>query len=111
MKKILFAFILLLQACQYEEPEYRWLFMGELTSIRVDDDAQYHFLTDYFAEHDVSANSVAIQRSNILKPILHKQQYRCPEQKRCTKGNQDWLDNYKYKVILPLNYKIETFDD
>lgn len=113
MKKILILLtIILLQAC-FDEPDHKWICVGELTSIRVDDDGEYHFTTDYRTIHDEYKFSIIIQRDNIDKPMLYVEQEKCPEGKHCNSAHEDWREVQltRYKFVLPYDYKIETFDD
>ena len=69
MKKLIAILtIMLLFSCT--KPEYRWAYSGKLTSIRVDDDGEYHFTTDNVTEYDVHQFSITIQRNNVIEPEL-----------------------------------------
>jgi hypothetical protein len=115
MKNLLLILIISLTSCVYDEPECKYTNYGILTSVRIDDDAEYHFSTDYNAVHDVPTFEVIIERKNADEPYLYIRQCRCPENKSCdmftNKWDEDMHSYNKYKLLLPLNYKIDTFND
>lgn len=106
MKKLLLLTLvsMLLFACKVAEKEKRWLRCGELNTVRIDDDAEYHFSTDGIVRQDVEPYYVSIERSKKVSiPYLYVEQ---------TKRSK-WDEDYpaRYKLVLPIGYKIETFND
>ena len=89
--------------------ESRCRYIGTLNTVRLDDDGEYHFSTNSEAYSDVSDIWVHIERKDIDSPTLCKY-----ESRRVLKSGDgafsDWSGS-DYKIELPLNYKIETFDD
>lgn len=105
MKNILIILIVLFCSCNSKPQSKRLQFLGVITSLRIDDDSEYHFSTDYVTESDVDKYQVHIQRENIDKPILYISQ---------VSMSDSWVDDLYgggYIINLPINYKIETFDD
>lgn len=100
---LLIAIVACLSSC--EPPETRWSYYGKITSLRLDDDAEYHFSTDNFATSDVYRDYVQIQREGLSHPEIYIQQ----EKTRW----DEWIINGKeeYLIKLPRDYKIETFND
>lgn len=115
MKYLLILFTLLFMSC--DPPEHRYSFYGIINNLRIDDDGQYHFDTDYSTYHDVPSREIIIKRDNINKPILYIKEMRCPPGKTCeTYGDTVWVSAERYvgipyKIILPTNYQIKTFND
>ncbi len=111
MKKLLLLAIVALSSC--DEPERRWIYQGDITTLRIDDDSEYHFSTDNLVESDVPKYMVHISRKDILKPALYLQSERCPKGKICNTCQEDWqlVQNGDYLIELPKNYKVETFED
>lgn len=109
--KLLFLLILpFLTSC--DEPEYKWFEEGEIRTLRIDDDSQYHFSTDDIVESDVSRFEISIERGNYSTPILLRKYQRCPDGKTCNSATNEWrVIHYKWTIKLPNDYKIETFDD
>jgi len=109
MKKIIFI-LLILTGCKYKEPETKW-FEYEITNLRIDDDSEYHFTytnprTGYVESED-DVYTVEVYRNNISKPI-----YRKLLQELTQSGKKYWVNTGTTpQIILPINYKIETFDD
>jgi len=94
-----------------DKPERRWRYEGVLTSVRIDDDSEYHFTTDEVSEDDESKIWITIERSNVSKPELWILEERCPDGKTCNETHE-WTDVLsRWKFVLPNDYKIETFDD
>lgn len=91
--------------------EFRWKPQGEITTIRIDDDSEYHFSTDYNIENDISKYNIQIVRKDTIPSVFIKQ-IRC-KSGICNGSDQDWRDDQpeSYKIIIPNNFKIETFDD
>lgn len=111
MKYFLIAVsVIFLTSC--DEPEYRWKEYGALTSLRIDDDSEYHFSTDNYVVNDMASIWVSIDRGNYQQPKLFLKEKRCPEGKSCSSGGKEWSRvPYRYLIQLPKDYKIETFDD
>ena len=97
--------------------EFKWTNYGKLNNVRIDDDAEYHFDTDYQVYSDIKSNYVIIERKNIKEPYFYKKEGRCPYGKSCIDyDDTTWVDAERltfivYKLVLPTNYKIETFND
>lgn len=108
---ILIIATLFLSSC--DKPEYKYTEVGTITSLRIDDDGQYHFSTDNTVENDVSKHYVFINRGNYDCPTLILKQERCPEGKTCESTDENWSTYYPktFKINLPNDFKIETFDD
>ena len=90
--------------------ESRWVSLGTINSVRLDDDGQYHFSTDLKAYNDVSNFRVYIKRIDSKTGFLYKQEVR----EVCTSGNwsdTEWKPSDIIKLELPKDYKIETFAD
>lgn len=88
---------------------------GELNTIRIDDDAEYHFSTDYIVRKDIASYYVHIERSTKTSvPYLYIEEIRCPTAFCKGGGRQVWdedFPNTKYKLLLPIGYKVEAFSD
>ena len=89
----------------------------EINSIRVDDDAEYHIVAVDKLNGQVKAISdgvfngytnddLIIRYSNVVNPIMKIKYSDYNEENRFTP-----VINEPYEIILPFNYKIETFDD
>lgn len=111
---------LLVGGCSFDKPEYRFKCVGKLNSLRIDDDSEYHFSSDFRAIHDLRSYYLIIERDAIKTPMLYVKEGKCPKGKFCNEYQDYWKevsefgDDFsfiKYKVVLPLDYKIETFDD
>ncbi len=111
MKNILIVLTFLLNFNSCDIPEEKWVYQGDITTFRIDDDGEYHFSTDNRTYNDESQYRVTIERKDINKPELYTLHHKCPEGKICSEGTNEWREAYKIKIILPNNYKIETFDD
>ncbi len=112
MKKLLLLLFITVILTSCDQPEYRWVSAGQLTSFRVDDDAEFHFTTDNLTENDVSPYIIVIKRIPGCQPEVFKRQIRCLGM--CNHGNKDWTDCSRfdgYFIQIPPDYKIETFDD
>lgn len=109
MKRIITT-LLLLTLFSCGEVEYRYKEVGELTSLRIDDDSEYHFSTDNIVENDIFKDNIYIQRGSD-KPTLYIKQGRC-KNGICNSHNKEWKnERYSWKIVLPYDYKIETFED
>ena len=96
------------------KPEFRWAYYGEITSFRLDDDSEYHFSTDIVVRSDIQDMRVTIYRKNIKTPILYMREFRCPDGQTCNTAGKEWAITRgaeMYKIEIPMDYKIETFDD
>lgn len=115
MKNLLIAFasLLILQSCS-KDISYRYVKSGKITSLRIDDDSEYHFSTDNIVKNDIKNSQIIIVRKDTI-PTLFKKQWKC-NSGVCNSATNEWdytseLDNGYYKIVLPLDYKIQTFDD
>lgn len=111
MKNKLFAFALLVNISSCDLPEERWNYQGDITTLRLDDDGEFHFSTDTEVYHDESHYHVLIARDDIQVPKLYIKQNRYPDGNFFKEGGYEWQNLNEKKIVLPNNYKIETFDD
>ena len=111
MKNIIIIVTFILNFTSCDVPEEKWVYHGNITTIRIDDDGEYHFSTDNRLFHDESQYKILIERKDSTNPELYTLYHRCPEGKICSEGTNEWQEIGKIKIILPNNYKIETFDD
>lgn len=111
MKYILILLTTMLFSCGKELKQLQY--EGEITSLRIDDDAEYHFSTDFLTESDVQKYKVVIIRTSTFAPKLYRLYHKCEEGKTCMQANDNWeIDQLGYwQIELPNDYKIETFDD
>lgn len=111
MRKLLLAIILLVANSCSEDVKYRWYHPERLNSFRIDDDSEYHFSTDYNAESDIFKSNVIIIRKDTI-PTVYYQQFKCGSGD-CFKTPKEWTDKPygSYKIVIPENYVIETFND
>lgn len=87
------------------ETEVVW----EISTIRVDDDSEYHFTaikeTGYVVtESDLDYEIAYIRHTNVNNPIIKVI-------KKCGEWNGCWYESDNYKIILPKGYRVETFED
>lgn len=85
-----------------------------ITSIRVDDDAEYH-ITAYsndgqiFSISDASAtgwiNPITIRYANVPAPVIEI------DYDDSQKEGHFYENRHQKRVILPIGFKIDTFDD
>ena len=104
---------LLLISCS-NDISYRYVPTGNLTSLRIDDDSEYHFSTDNFIRNDVKKYNLLIIRKDTI-PTLFRKQYKC-NSGICNEAPNEWgfcseIEEGFFKIVIPKNYKIETFDD
>jgi hypothetical protein len=108
MKYIILILSIFLVSCDMGKDTKEYRYSGEITSLRIDDDGEYHFSTDNLVEHDVYKMRVDIERDNTNFPQLLKVFIIT----NFKDGRQREHESYgDYKIVLPYNYKIETFDD
>lgn len=109
-KILLLLFMFILLSCN-EKYEYKYREMGNITSLRIDDDGQYHFSTDKITQCDISQFQILIKRDKKTKYpklfYLQEKSNYSPEDEFIDVGYSDW----QYLIKLPINYKIETFND
>ena len=99
---------LLIGCGELPKNETRWFNYGVVTSLRIDDDSEYHFSTDRKAEHDVNNGEVVIIRKDTI-PTLYIRLERCSPDSWCI---DDKLDKSPvYKFVIPKDYNITTFND
>ena len=104
----LLLLIFTLSSC--DPPEERWKYQGDITTLRIDDDGEYHFSTDYDAFHDESHYTIKLERQDIPNPQLYIKQNRCPQGKFCSEGSKEWQYIFiEKKIILQLNSILNKF--
>lgn len=108
--KYLYLLAIVLFSCEVPKTEYRFYYVAHLTTLRIDD-GEYHFSTDNTVVHDQRNEQVWIERGSAVYPELYIRQER-----QVGYGDSTWSEvkgsyHAKYKIILPYDYKIETFDD
>ena len=108
-KFLVLVFALSISSCDLLEE--RWTYKGDITTLRLDDDGEYHFSTDTEVYHDESHYRILIERKDVENPKLYIKEHRCPDGNICSEGTSEWQEIGGKKIVLPLNYKIETFDD
>jgi len=114
MKKIILLLITIvtLSSCeQAKQNVHSYTAVYDVQSVRIDDDGEYHIVAvsksgNVKVLHDVDDGfNVYIKYGNYDKPTLS-----LPISDRdCGEGNYS-ADDYE-TVLLPLDYKIETFND
>ena len=65
-KFLVLVFALSISSCDL--PEERWVYKGDITTLRLDDDGEYHFSTNTEAYHDESHYRILIERKDVENP-------------------------------------------
>lgn len=103
MKTLLICAVLILAGC--DKPIIRRTYVGDLTTLRIDDDAEFHFSTDRITENDVYNFQLDIRREDCDRPQLFIYEQLCPDGKTCNEAVSDeWRrDGLQWSVTLPNN--------
>lgn len=105
---IIFCF-LFLYSCN-EKYSYKFKEIGNINSLRLDDDGEYHFFTDEDTYYDITPYQILIKRKIIKTPKLFYLQ----EKSNYSSDNKFYdvgFAKHQYLIILPVNYEIQTFND
>ncbi|WP_312390839.1 hypothetical protein [Chryseobacterium sp.] len=110
-RKLFFVCLFFVLISCSKDIRYRWKIQGALTSLRLDDDGEYHFSTDGTTKHDIHQFDVIIIRQDTIPTLFYKE-WKCGSGV-CNEAPDQWaeVNQSSYKIVIPKNYKIETFDD
>lgn len=101
--------------CDKLSDSYYWVDYN-ITNIRVDDDAEYHVTFQsksggVYSERDLSAWDVSVLMSNVPYPVYKKKRRIHTDCIGAVSDEQTIPIRENRILVIPNDYKIETFDD